>query len=148
MKDWQIYVDQSKASLDRDGSATLDAFCSLCGHTVPSSSSASLSLSAENIMDEDNDNSDKNSDENSDDNADRINNNMLDDIEVQIIPALLPKPASGGKGPWIRCMWNNKNKNNNTRSSPNLDVSNVDSVGKVYRILTKHLGVKVRTGID
>ena len=96
-------------------------------------------------MDEDNDNSDEKSDENSDENsADRINNNMLDDIEVQIIPALLPKPASGGKGPWIRCMWNNKNKNNNTRSSPNLDVSNVDSVGKVYRILTKHLGVKVR----
>ena len=27
--DWQVYVDQSKASLDRGGSATLDAFCSL-----------------------------------------------------------------------------------------------------------------------
>ena len=88
------------------------------------------------------------------DSDDDISNNIVDDdnismnIEVQIIPALLPKPASGGKGPWIRCMWNNKNKNNNTRSSPNLDVSNVDSVGKVYRILTKHLGVQVRTGID
>ena len=105
-------------------------------------------------MDEDNDSDEQNSDDDNivDNKADRINNSMHDDndnnismnIEVQIIPALLPKPASGGKAPWIRCMWNNKNKNNRIRSSPNLDVSNVDSIDKVYRILTKHLGVKVR----
>ena len=29
--EWQIYVDQSKSSLDRGGSATLDAFCGLAG---------------------------------------------------------------------------------------------------------------------
>jgi hypothetical protein len=92
-------------------------------------------------MDEDND-----SDDNIVDNSDRINNIHDDNIsiKVQIIPALLPKATSGGKAPWIRCMWNNKNKNNRIRSSPNIDVSNVDSVEKVYRILTKHLGVKVR----
>ena len=64
-------------------------------------------------------------------------------VEVQVIPAILPKPASGGKGPWIRCIWNTTNKKNLIRPSPNLDVSNVDSVDKVYRVLTKHLGVKV-----
>jgi len=84
------------------------------------------------------------------DDGDDNDNNISMNIEVQIIPALLPKPASGGKAPWIRCMWNNKNKNKNNsnrirvRSSPNLDISNVDSVDKVYRILTKHLGVQVR----
>ena len=66
-------------------------------------------------------------------------------IEVQVIPALLPKPVSGGKGPWIRCIWNTNNKKNLVRPSPNVDVSNVDSVEKVYRVLTTHLGVKVRT---
>ncbi len=74
--------------------------------------------------------------------SDVDNNN---DIEVQVIPAILPKPASGGKGPWIRCIWNTNNKKNLSRPSPNLDVSNVDSVEKVYRVLTTHLGITVRT---
>jgi len=30
------------------------------------------------------------------------------------------------------------------RPSPNLDVSNVDSIEKVYRVLTKHLKMTVR----
>jgi len=104
--DWQIYVDQSKASLDRGGGATFDAFFSLCDH---------------------------------DGEGGRANNE--DVIGVQVIPAILPKPVGGGKAPWIRCLWNT-NKKNIVRPSPNLDVSNVDSVDKVYRILTKHLGVK------
>jgi hypothetical protein len=95
-----------------------------------------------NNIDEDNDSDDNIDDDDDDNNVDKDDDNIS--IKVQIIPAILPKPASGGKAPWIRCMWNNKNKNNRIRSSPNLDVSNVDSVDKVYRILTKHLGVKVR----
>jgi hypothetical protein len=102
-QDWQIYVDQSKASLDRGGGAVFDAFFSLCD------------------FDDDGQGA----------------------LEVQVIPAILPKPASGGKGPWIRCIWNNNNRKNLARPSPNLDVSNVDSVDKVYRVLTKHLGMKV-----
>ena len=82
-----MFVDQSKASLDRGGSATLDAFCGL----APPSS-------------------------------------------VEIIPAVLPK--SNKKGPWIRCI-------STVPSMQNFDVANVDSVDKVYRVLTKHLKVKV-----
>eukprot|EP00533_Pseudo-nitzschia_delicatissima_P002107 CAMPEP_0116081914 /NCGR_PEP_ID=MMETSP0327-20121206/2456_1 /TAXON_ID=44447 /ORGANISM="Pseudo-nitzschia delicatissima, Strain B596" /LENGTH=510 /DNA_ID=CAMNT_0003572691 /DNA_START=327 /DNA_END=1859 /DNA_ORIENTATION=- len=104
--DWQIYVDQSRPSLDRGGEAIFDAFYSLCDTSV------------------DGDNSGDN-----------------ECIEVQVIPAILPKPASGGKGPWIRCIWNTNNKKNLVRPSPNLDVSNVDSVEKVYRVLTTHLGM-------
>ena len=114
-QDWQIYIDQSKASLDRGGGATFDAFFSLCDNT-----------------------------DNTDDDSPANDNESNDVVKVQVIPAILPKPASGGKGPWIRCIWNTNNKNNNSRPSPNLDVSNVNSVDKVYRVLTKHLGVKVR----
>jgi len=104
--DWQIYVDQSRPSLDRGGDAIFDAFFSFCDTLV-----------------EDPD----------------VDNNEV--VEVQVIPAILPKPASGGKGPWIRCIWNTNNKKNLARPSPNLDVSNVDSVEKVYRVLTTHLGM-------
>jgi len=109
--DWQIYVDQSKASLDRGGGAIFDAFFSLC------------------------DVSEDDFDSNETDAA------TYDAVEVQVIPAILPKPTGGGKGPWIRCIWNTNNQKNRARPSPNLDVSNVDSVEKVYRVLTKHLGV-------
>lgn len=96
--DWQIYVDQSKASLDRGGASTLDAFSSLCFL-------------------------------------------LEDNLEIQVIPAMLPKPIGGGKGPWIRCVWNTQKKDK-VRPSPNLDMSNVDSVDKVYRVLTRHIGVE------
>ena len=108
-QDWQIYVDQSRPSLDRGGDAIFDAFFSLC-----------------------------------DTSGENFDNDGNEAVEVQVIPALLPKPASGGKGPWIRCIWNTNNKKNLVRPSPNLDVSNVDSVEKVYRVLSTHLGVKVR----
>ena len=122
-KDWQIYIDQSKASLDRGGGATFDAFFSLC----------------DNALDDDDDDEEEEED---------IENDSNDNaVKIQVIPAILPKPASGGKGPWIRCVWNTNNKKNNIRPSPNLDVSNVDSVDKVYRVLTKHMGVKVRNYI-
>jgi hypothetical protein len=34
IQDWTVYIDQSKASLDRGGSATLDAFVGLAPNTV------------------------------------------------------------------------------------------------------------------
>jgi hypothetical protein len=54
---------------------------------------------------------------------------------VEVIPAILPK--SNKKGPWVRCISNIPGRNN-------MDVGNVDSIDKVYRVLTKHLQVKVR----
>ena len=84
--EWQVYVDQSKASLDRGGSATLDAFFGLS----PSS-------------------------------------------KVQVIPALLPKTKI--RSPWIRIVATEPGREN-------IDVANVDSVDKVYRVLTKHLELK------
>ena len=108
-QDWQVYIDQSRASLDRNGYEIYDAFCSLC-YTLP-------------------------------DDADR---NIQGNVEVQVIPAIIPKPATGGKPPWIRCIWNTKNEKNAVRPSPNLDINKVDSIEKVYRVLTKHLGMTVR----
>ena len=100
---WEIYVDQSKLSLDRGGSATLDAFLGL----APPST-------------------------------------------VRVIASTLLPGAGGGsaagatgssssysgltkksKGPLVRCL--------STDGLQCFDVSNVDSVDKVYRILTKHM---------
>lgn len=93
--EWQIYIDQSKASLDRGGGATLDAFCCL----APTSS-------------------------------------------VAVVPCILPKSSSSSnnsnKAPWVRCI-------SKLPGRSNLDIGNVDSVDKVYRVLTKHLQVKVRS---
>ena len=105
--EWEIYVDQSKTSLDRGGSATLDAFLGL----APPST-------------------------------------------VQVIASVLPTGGGGGggstastaagstasysglkktklKGPFVRCL--------STDGLLCFDVSNVDSVDKVYRVLTKHI---------
>lgn len=87
VQNWQIYVDQSKPSLDRGASMTLDAFCSL---SPPD--------------------------------------------KVQVISAVLPK--SNKKTPWIRCI-------SKIPGRSSIDVANVDSVDKVYRILTKHLQIQV-----
>lgn len=97
---WEVYVDQSKPSLDRGGSATLDAFLGLAPPTT-----------------------------------------------IRVMAAtLLPTSAASGssttmpsssnkktKGPIVRCM--------STDGTQCLEVSNVDSVDKVYRVLTKHLDV-------
>jgi hypothetical protein len=91
-KQWEVYVDQSKASLEKGGSATLDAFIGL----APSST-------------------------------------------VQVKPAILPK--SKFKGPSVRCIARQSGK-------ASFDVGNVDAVDKVYRILTKHMQIKVRVGIQ
>ena len=104
--EWEIYVDQSKTSLDRGGSATLDAFLGL----APPST-------------------------------------------VQVIASVIPTGGGGGssvasttagtaasysglkktklKGPFVRCL--------STDGLLCFDVSNVDSVDKVYRVLTKHI---------
>lgn len=84
--DWDIYVDQSKPSLDKGGTATLDAFCGLAPPT-----------------------------------------------SCRVVPAILPKTKKM-KSPWVRCISKSQKKS--------LDVANVDSVDKVYRVLTKHLLVK------
>jgi hypothetical protein len=94
-KEWHIYVDQSKASMDRGGgggasSMILDAFCGLC---PPS--------------------------------------------KVQVMAAVLPTANNKkNKTPWVRIISKVPGKSN-------MDVTNVDSLDKVYRILTKHLQIKV-----
>ena len=52
---------------------------------------------------------------------------------VRIRPAVFPKSKT--KGPIVRCI--------SLGSQKSFDVSNVDSVDKVYRVLTKHMNVKV-----
>jgi hypothetical protein len=54
---------------------------------------------------------------------------------VVVHPAILPR--SKGKGPNVRCIPAD------TSSTQALEISNVDSVEKVYRILTAHMGVEV-----
>lgn len=53
---------------------------------------------------------------------------------IEIIPSILPR--SSKKYPWIRCI-------STVPGRASLDIGNVDSVDKVYRILTKHLQIKV-----
>ena len=96
-QDWIVYVDQSKASLERGGVATLDAFMGLA-------TSESVSVKA----------------------------------------AIFPKPTKG-KGPFIRCVPVG-GQNNNDDMHVAFEVSNVNSVEKVYRVLTKHMGLEVREG--
>lgn len=86
--EWEVFVDQSKSSLDKGGSATLDAFVGLAPPGT-----------------------------------------------VKIQPVIISKIKS--KGPLVRCV----SAQNSDRNS--FDVSNVDSVDKVYRILTRHMRVKV-----
>ncbi|GAX16107.1 hypothetical protein FisN_3Hh413 [Fistulifera solaris] len=86
--EWNVYVDQSKASLEKRANTALDAFLAL----APSS--------------------------------------------VEVTPAVFKSKAKGGM---IRCISSKKNKT--------FEVSNVDSVDKVYRILTKHMELKVSTKV-
>lgn len=84
--EWEVYVDQSKSSLERGASATLDAFLGL----APKG-------------------------------------------RVLVTPAIFSRPKV--KGPIIRCVPVDE------RNKDCFEVSNVDSVDKVYRILTRHLRV-------
>lgn len=116
-----MYVDQSKASLERGGSATLDAFAALAPPD-----------------------------------------------KVRVHAALLPRTSKVvNKGPSIRCIPTSlmmaaaATTTASSLSSPavvsssttagiitsnvvSMDVASVDSVDKVYRVLTKHMNVKVR----
>jgi hypothetical protein len=100
-QEWHVYVDQSKSSLEKGGSATLDAFLAL----VPP------------------------------------------DGSVQVHAALLPKTSKvATKGPAVRCIptVNAKGVGGSSIGSLSpMDIANVDSVDKVYRVLTKHMSVKV-----
>lgn len=55
---------------------------------------------------------------------------------VQVKSAFLPKPAKSGGQPWVRCV--------STKEGSAIEVSGVDSVDKVYRVLTKHMKLNVR----
>lgn len=94
--EWEIYVDQSRASLEKGASTTLDAlFC-------------------------------------------------LAPNNVKIIPAILfPKPPKS-KLPLLRCV--SLLKKDLFRGSGGLEVTNVDSVDKVYRVLTKHMKLNAAGG--
>ena len=89
--DWEIYVDQSKAGLEKGAAATLDAF---------------LGLAPPN---------------------------------VKVLPAIFPK-STKNRMPLIRCVSLRQPKDI-FRSSGGLEVTNVDSVDKVFRVLTKHIKV-------
>jgi hypothetical protein len=142
--EWKVYVDQSEASLDKGGSATLDAFLGLApaatvqvkaallpmGSYYASSSSSSSSSSSPNSGSSSGSSSGGNS------NTNNSNNNSV--------------------GPFVRCIplrreksnvENNDNDDDGTDSRRAFDACNVDSVDKVYRILTKHMRVQVSAGI-
>ena len=54
---------------------------------------------------------------------------------VHVKTAFLPRQAKSGNQPWVRCV--------DMENSEALEVSRVDSVDKVYRVLTKHMGLAV-----
>lgn len=84
-QEWDVYICQSKAFIDRGAGATLDAFIGLAPPD-----------------------------------------------KVSIHPAILSKTK--GKGPNVRCL-------HRTDHGQSFEVNNVDSVDKVYRILTKHMNI-------
>jgi hypothetical protein len=54
---------------------------------------------------------------------------------VHVRTAFLPRGAKTGQPPWVRCV--------DVAQSEALEVFGVDSVDKVYRVLTKHMGLRV-----
>lgn len=60
---------------------------------------------------------------------------------VEVKAALLPKQSNkSGGNPWIRCV--------SVEDSSAIELFGVDSVDKVYRVLTKHMQVGVRFYAD
>ena len=55
--------------------------------------------------------------------------------QVKVIPAVITKTKA--KGPAVRCISVNRS----------FDVGNIDSVDKVFRILNKHMLVKVTSAV-
>lgn len=115
---WDVYVCQSKPCLERGSAATLDAFVGLC---PPGAA-------------------------------------------VTVHPAILSRSKKGGKGregPIVRCIATRGEEKDPTEENEKIrkkggvkdddgklrafEVQNVDSVDKVYRILTKHMEIE---GID
>lgn len=97
---WDVYVDQSKAALDKGGGATLDAFVGLAPART-----------------------------------------------VRVLPSVLTTKGPKTKAPAVRCVATGGvgvggGGGNIVKS---FDVGNVDSVDKVFRILSKHMQVKVGT---
>jgi len=116
---WEVYVDQSKASLDKGGGATLDAFCGLAPPDVvtvhpalliPSFSSSTSGSSSSSSTSNGSSSSSSSS-------------------------------SSKLKGPAVRCICTTAPSRSTTTQNFSFDVSNVDSVDKVVRVLQKHMGV-------
>ncbi|CAB9509431.1 expressed unknown protein [Seminavis robusta] len=123
---WTVYVDQSKPSLDRGASATLDAFLGLAPPSTirvvaatfgtPSGSGTTGTV----VVDPNNAMTSSGATTSSYHPASNVVNTNIANKKT--------------KGPHIRCISTGKEQKC-------LDVSNVDSVDKVYRILTKYLAV-------
>ena len=110
--EWEIYVDQSKTSLDRGGSATLDAFLGLAPPSTVQVIASSLPIGSGG------------------------GGGGGGASTVSTATAGTTPPYSGLKktklkGPFVRCL--------SIDGLQCFDVSNVDSVDKVYRVLTKHM---------
>lgn len=129
--EWTVYVDQSEASLDKGGSATLDAFLGLAPASTVQVKAALLPMGSYYAP--------PNYGSSSTSSNGNNNNNNINSV-----------------GPFVRCIPLRRERNineaddddddNNDDSRRAFDVCNVDSVDKVYRILTKHMRVKVSTG--
>jgi hypothetical protein len=129
--EWKVYVDQSGASLEKGGSATLDAFLGLAPAATVQVKAALLPMGSYYTSSSSSPNSGSSSSGSSGGNSNNNNNNSV--------------------GPFVRCIPLRRESNEDATDNDNdsrraFDVCNVDSVDKVYRILTKHMRVQVRTG--
>ena len=139
--EWKVYVDQSEASLDKGGSATLDAFLGLAPAATVQVKPALLPMGSYYASPANYAASSGSSNNGGGNNNSNNNNNSV--------------------GPFVRCIPLRRERLSTTieeevadvdaddsDSRRAFDVCNVDSVDKVYRILTKHMRVQVSTGSE
>lgn len=119
---WDVYVDQSKASLDKGGGATLDAFCGLSPPDLVTVHPAILFPSS--------------------------SGNGIGSSSASSSSSSNPSSSSNGssskfKGPIVRCIAHSVENNKNSNHCASFDVTNVDSVDKVVRVLQKHMSINI-----
>jgi hypothetical protein len=139
--EWQVYVDQSAASLDKGGSATLDAFLGLAPAVTVQVKPALLPMGSYYAASP-NYASSSGSISGSSSGINNPNSNNSVGPFVRCIPLRRDKKGNNmeeADGPDATC-----DDDNGTDARRAFDVCNVDSVDKVYRILTKHMRVQVR----
>jgi hypothetical protein len=122
-KEWIVYVDQSKNSLDRGGSATLDAFLALAPNDIVTVHAAYFPPSTKHTK-------------STRGPCIRCIAMMHHHEEDDHRPPTISSQLSVTKHP--------DNYGKRTDIPNSFDVGNVDSVDKVYRILTKYMQVPVR----